>query len=127
MGGERNGVSSVNKNKTKSFSSTWHKAITRNSKWPDKDEFLDVIYWTRQVIGIILGLIWGCIPLVGIIGLILFCAINALVIYVYTSSYQGVDEEEFGGLWEITKEGFVTSFAGFLVMWIIVYSGLHFD
>lgn len=44
-----------------------------------------------------------------------FCAINALVIYVYTSSYQGVDEEEFGGLWEITKEGFVTSFAGFLV------------
>lgn len=36
MGGERNGVSSVNKNKTKSFSSTWHKAITRNSKWPDK-------------------------------------------------------------------------------------------
>jgi hypothetical protein len=26
-----------------------------------------------------------------------------------------VDEEEYGGAWELTKEGFMTSFAGFLV------------
>lgn len=41
--------------------------------------------------------------------------VNAAVIYVYVSSFQNVDEEEYGGMWEITKEGFMTSFAGFLV------------
>ena len=35
--------------------------------------------------------------------------------------------QEYGGVWELTKEGFMTSFAGFLVTWIIMYSGLHFD
>lgn len=41
--------------------------------------------------------------------------INAAIVYFYASSFQGIDEEEFGGMWELTKEGFVTSFAGFLV------------
>ena len=41
--------------------------------------------------------------------------INAALVYFYASSFQGIDEEEFGGIWELTKEGFVTSFAGFLV------------
>jgi hypothetical protein len=34
---------------------------------------------------------------------------------VYFSSFQQVDEEEYGGTWELTKEGFMTSFALFLV------------
>lgn len=32
---------------------------------PQQDEFLDVIYWSRQVLGIIIGIIWGTIPLQG--------------------------------------------------------------
>ncbi|XP_063872062.1 uncharacterized protein LOC135106734 isoform X1 [Scylla paramamosain] len=79
-----------------------------------EDEFLDVIYWGRQVLGVALGLVWGFIPLKGFIGLFLFCVINAAIVYFYASSFQGIDEEEFGGMWELTKEGFVTSFAGFL-------------
>ena len=35
--------------------------------------------------------------------------------YIYHSFYQRVDEEEFGGLWELVKEGMMTSFALFLV------------
>jgi hypothetical protein len=34
---------------------------------------------------------------------------------MYFSSFQQVDEEEYGGAWELTKEGFTTSLAGFLV------------
>lgn len=119
---EKNGIS-----KGSTLSSVMTRALTGNSQWPDKDEFLDVIYWGRQVLGLVLGLVWGFIPLKGFIGLFLFCVINAAVIYFYASSFQGIDEEEFGGMWELTKEGFVTSFAGFLVMWIILYSGLHYD
>lgn len=41
--------------------------------------------------------------------------VNAGITYLYFSSFQQIDEEEFGGIWELTKEGFMTSFAGFLV------------
>lgn len=40
---------------------------------------------------------------------------NAGILYMYCTSFQKVDEEEYGGAWELTKEGFMTSFAGFLV------------
>lgn len=36
-----------------------------------QDEFLDVIYWSRQVFGILLGIIWGIVPLKGFLGLVL--------------------------------------------------------
>ncbi|XP_077293660.1 GEL complex subunit OPTI [Arctopsyche grandis] len=107
--------------------SVWARALTSRSNWPDKEEFLDVIYWGRQAIGIILGFTWGIIPLRGFIGLLLFILLNAGSIYLYVSSFQRVDEEEYGGVWELTKEGFMTSFAGFLVTWIIMYTGLHYD
>lgn len=101
---------------------------------------MDIIYWLRQIIGVFLGLIWGVIPLTGIFGLALYdilqCFVeylneheklivmmfncrfflcNAGIMYLYFSGYHKVDEEEFGGAWELTKEGFMTSFAGFLV------------
>ncbi|KAL7293757.1 hypothetical protein TKK_0012821 [Trichogramma kaykai] len=106
--------------------SVWVRAFTANSEWPDKEEFLDVIYWGRQIIGIIIGIVWGLFPLRGFLGLFLFAVVNAGSLYVYFNSFQQVDEEEYGGAWELTKEGFMTSFAAFLVTWIIIYSGLHF-
>ncbi|KAI8426541.1 hypothetical protein MSG28_005341 [Choristoneura fumiferana] len=112
-------------NKGKAGESIWKKAFVANAEWPDKEEFLDVIYWMRQAIGIVLGLCWGLLPLKGFLGLLLFVAVNAAVIYFYVNNFQSVDEEEYGGMWEITKEGFMTSFAGFLVTWIIVFTGLH--
>ncbi|XP_063827748.1 GEL complex subunit OPTI [Ostrinia nubilalis] len=112
-------------NKGKGGDSVWKKAFTSQTEWPDKEEFLDVIYWMRQAIGIILGLVWGVLPLKGFLGLVLFLLVNAAVIYIYVNNFQSVDEDEFGGTWEITKEGFMTSFAGFLVTWIIMYTGLH--
>lgn len=44
-----------------------------------------------------------------------FAGVNSGLVYVYFSSFQSVEEEEFGGAWELTKEGFLQSFAGFLV------------
>ena len=36
-----------------------------------QDEFLDVIYWMRQIMSIFIGLIWGIIPLQGYVGILL--------------------------------------------------------
>lgn len=38
----------------------------------DTEIFLDWIYWSRQIVGLLFGLIWGVIPLTGLIGLIAF-------------------------------------------------------
>ncbi|KAH7979408.1 hypothetical protein HPB49_009352 [Dermacentor silvarum] len=105
---ERNGHAKGN------LSSVWVRAFTPNSEWPDKDEFLDVLYWSRQILGILLGLAWGLVPLKGFLGIALFFCVNTVLVYGYTSSFQKVDDEEYGGVWELVKEGFVTSFAGFL-------------
>lgn len=81
----------------------------------------------RQFIGIFIGILWGLIPLKGFLGLALFMLINAAIVYFYCVNFQNVNEEEYGGTWELTKEGFMTSFAGFLVTWVIIYSGLYHD
>lgn len=51
-----------------------------------------------------------------------FCLINAGVLYLYFSNYLQIDEEEYGGTWELTKEGFMTSFALFMVCVAEFYS-----
>ncbi|TKC48309.1 hypothetical protein EI555_014551, partial [Monodon monoceros] len=94
--------------------SVWSKVLRSDAAWEDKDEFLDVIYWFRQIIAVVLGVIWGVLPLRGFLGIAGFCLINAGVLYLYFSNYLQIDEEEYGGTWELTKEGFMTSFALFM-------------
>uniref|UniRef100_A0A8C8TZM9 Respirasome Complex Assembly Factor 1 n=1 Tax=Peromyscus maniculatus bairdii TaxID=230844 RepID=A0A8C8TZM9_PERMB len=89
-----------------------HRDSPASATW---DEFLDVIYWFRQIIAVVLGVIWGILPLRGFLGIAGFCLINAGVLYLYFSNYLQIDEEEYGGTWELTKEGFMTSFALFMV------------
>jgi len=36
-----------------------------------QDEFLDVVYWLRQIIGLLVGITWGIFPIKGLIGIIL--------------------------------------------------------
>ncbi|ESO98202.1 hypothetical protein LOTGIDRAFT_213830 [Lottia gigantea] len=101
------------------------KALTAGSVWVEKDDFLDVIYWLRQILGVVLGLIWGIVAMKGFLGLALFFLINVAIVYLYYSTFQNVDEEEYGGSSEILKEGLMTSFSSFMVAWIILYSALH--
>ncbi|XP_076109702.1 GEL complex subunit OPTI-like isoform X2 [Mytilus galloprovincialis] len=96
-----------------------NKALRAEAEWDDKDEFLDVIYWMRQILGLILGIVWGLIPLKGIIGLVLFLAVNVGIVYFYYNSFQKIDDEEYGGPSEILKEGLMTSFSTFVVAWIL--------
>nr|CAG4644500.1 EOG090X0M4M [Lepidurus arcticus] len=101
---------------TTTLDSSWKRAFQSRATWPDKDEFLDVIYWTRQVLGLILGVVWGVLGFQGFTGLALFALINAGLLYLYCTAFQNIDEDEYGGAWELTKEGFMTSFAEFLVI-----------
>ena len=68
--------------------------------WATRKRFFwrhDGFYWSRQIIGVVLGLIWGLLPLQGFIGIFLFAALSAGVVYVWFTAVQGVDEAEYGG------------------------------
>jgi hypothetical protein len=50
-----------------------------------QDQFLDAVYWTRQVVALTSGLIWGYLGVTGAIGLIAFALANTLFVYIFTS------------------------------------------
>jgi len=103
------------------------RAITSCSSWPDKEELLDVVYWSRQLLALVMGLLWGVLPLTGIIAIILYVAATTLALNFYVIGFQKQDIEEYGGFMEVAKEGFMSALATFLVMWIIVYTSMHFS
>jgi len=104
--------------------SIWSKALTRNSTWK-KPELLDVVHWLRQLLGIVFGIVFGFIPLTGFVGISSFCLLNTAVVYFYYSQILGVDDEDFGR-WELTSEGFMSSFGLFLVTWVLAYNFAFF-
>jgi len=120
---KRNGK--VNSKDQRTDLSVFKRALISNSVWDDKDEFLDVIYWMRQVVALFNGIAWGFIPVQGLLGLILFLIINCAVVFVYSSKFQQVDEEDYGGPLEIAKEGLFTAFAVFLVSWITIFTSFY--
>uniref|UniRef100_A0A0X3PUB2 Uncharacterized protein C20orf24 homolog n=1 Tax=Schistocephalus solidus TaxID=70667 RepID=A0A0X3PUB2_SCHSO len=104
---------------------TFKKAFHREAEWVEKDEFLDIIYWMRQLFGILTGIIWGFLPLKGALAISMFFVVNMAAVYIYAAVFQRVDEEEYGGFGEILKEGLVTAFATFMIVWIILFDILH--
>jgi len=91
----------------------------------EKKEICDVVHWIRQFFGLLCGIIWGIIPLYGLIGNVSFLIINVLVLFLYYSKYLNVDDEKlFGGHWDLIQEGFFSSYAIFLVFWILTYNAL---
>ncbi|KAL2898955.1 Uncharacterized protein RDABS01_024039 [Bienertia sinuspersici] len=92
----------------------------------DKDQLGDVLHWTRQVVALVCGLIWGAIPLVGGIWLILFLALSTAIVYGYYAVILKIDEEEYGGHGALLQEGLFASMTLFLLSWILVYSLAHF-
>jgi hypothetical protein len=93
----------------------WELAKTPNSDglW-EKDDLFTVLHWIRQVIGIVFGLMFGLLPLTGFVGNMSFLGGVTIVTYLYYAKFLAVDEEEFGRF-ELLSEGFMNSYALFLV------------
>eukprot|EP00823_Brevimastigomonas_motovehiculus_P000447 TRINITY_DN10550_c0_g1_i1.p1 TRINITY_DN10550_c0_g1~~TRINITY_DN10550_c0_g1_i1.p1 ORF type:complete len:111 (-),score=26.88 TRINITY_DN10550_c0_g1_i1:314-646(-) len=98
----------------------WHQAFQRNVDW-EKDDLLTIIYWGRQILGILVGLLFGLFSVTGFLGFAGFAAINGLVMFIYYTKYLKVDDESMGRF-DLLSEGFMSSFALFLISWILVYT-----
>ncbi|XP_058199540.1 uncharacterized protein LOC131314719 [Rhododendron vialii] len=101
------------------------KLLDPDASW-DKDQLGDVLHWIRQVVALVCGLLWGAIPLVGGIWIVVFLVISSGIIYSYYTMILKIDEEEFGGHWALLQEGLFVSIMLFLLAWILVYSLAHF-
>ncbi|XP_047312150.1 respirasome Complex Assembly Factor 1-like [Impatiens glandulifera] len=101
------------------------KLFDPEASW-DKDQLGDVLHWIRQVVAILCGLLWGTIPLVGGLWIILFLVISSGIVYGYYALVLKIDEEEFGGHGTLLQEGIFASFTLFLLVWVLVYSLAHF-
>ncbi|CAI9297961.1 unnamed protein product [Lactuca saligna] len=92
----------------------------------DKDQLGDALHWIRQIVALVCGLIWGSVPLVGGIWIVVFLLISSGIIYGYYAIILKVDEEEFGGHGSLLQEGLFASITLFLLAWTLVYSLAHF-
>eukprot|EP00741_Cyanophora_paradoxa_P024448 tig00022075_g23605.t1 len=99
------------------------KALQRNQTW-GKDELLDVVYWFRQIVGVVLGIAFGIAGVQGALGNIGFWVLSTVSGLVYYALYLGIDEEDFGGRWKLMQEGAMPAYASFLTLWILVHTAL---
>ncbi|KAL8146124.1 uncharacterized protein LOC141707292 isoform X2 [Apium graveolens] len=101
------------------------KLVDPDASW-DKDQLGDVLHWIRQIVALLCGLIWGAIPLIGGIWIVIFLVISSAIIYGYYAMLLKVDEEDFGGHGALLQEGLFASITLFLLAWTLVYSLGHF-
>ncbi|KAA8549280.1 hypothetical protein F0562_000964 [Nyssa sinensis] len=97
------------------------KLFDPEASW-DKDQLGDVLHWIRQVVALICGLLWGAIPLVGGIWIIVFLAISSGIVYGYYAIILKTDEEDFGGHGALLQEGLFASITLFLVLKKVLFA-----
>ena len=117
------------KNKTsgnKSKQSIWNKGlkgISDEEEWNREDVVL-IMYWIRQLLSLLIGVIWGIIRLEGILALLFYVIVCVFALHSYKSSLK-VSDDMFDIL-DVFKEGFVPAFGIFLIAWISAYSLAHY-
>ncbi len=51
---------------------------------------LDAVYWGRQMLSLIVGVLWGLVPLKGAIAILLYIVASTLAGHCYVTKYQAV-------------------------------------
>jgi len=103
--------------------SLWKKALNRDTVW-EKDEILDVLFWIRHVVALLIGCLFGLLQLTGLPGFILYISIWFTISQAYFKWFLDLDEDDFGGWGTVQQEAAWSSFALFLFTWIIVYTAV---
>ena len=88
------------------------------------ENFGDVIFWGKLVIGLVCGFVCGFIPVTGVMGFGIFPGITWIVINWYMKSFLAVDEESLPPS-KLFFDNLQVSFGGFLLVWIITFTALH--
>ncbi|KAK8806757.1 hypothetical protein WA588_005559 [Blastocystis sp. NMH] len=102
-------------------------AMKKNAEYTKETfpDFLDLIYYLKQILALIIGIVWGIVPLTGAFGV--FCGIVIIfgIPLFYANRYLCVDQQDFD-LSSIASEGAMPAICLFFVTWIVAYSAIHF-
>lgn len=91
-----------------------------------KEEVLDILFYMKEVFGMILGIVVALIGLMGLTGIVVFVLAISLLNYLYVFKFLGVDEEVVETK-DVLKEHFMNGFFPFLLSWVIGYNLLNFS
>ena len=100
------------------------KALTRGEPQNlNKDEVLDLIFWSRSIIGLVLGLVAGILGLTGFPVIVTFIVALFGGSYFYYSKFLEVDTDDYNDQ-ELLMEGVGNGGGLFMLAWIIMYTFL---
>ncbi|KAI6652861.1 hypothetical protein LOD99_4247 [Oopsacas minuta] len=91
----------------------------------ESDAVFEKLYWIRQGVSLVLGVVWGAVPLTGIFAILGYLALISAVVYICSVKIENVDIEDMGGIQEVLKDGLMTGFGMFMITWIIMFTSLH--
>lgn len=84
-------------------------------------------YWVKQVIGLLCGVCFGVMPVVGATAITAFIGMAGIVTYIAFSRVLRADLDRLGpeGQWQLVQEGFMPALGTFLLTWTVGYTLLH--
>ena len=86
---------------------------------------LDILFYAKQLFGLLLGLVIALLQILGLPGIIVFVLSSSLVSYLYVFKFLGVEEEVIENK-DVLKEHFMNGFFPFLLTWIVLYNAMNF-
>ncbi|KIH67537.1 Rab5-interacting protein [Ancylostoma duodenale] len=75
-----------------SWTDSLSKALRGGSEWSDKDELLDVVYWGKQILSLIIGITFGAASMHGILAILAYVVISTMVAQHFVVKYQQVSQ-----------------------------------
>jgi hypothetical protein len=90
-----------------------------------KEEVFDILFYAKEVFGLILGVVIALAGVMGLIGIVAFVLAISLLNYLYVYRFLGVDDEVVETK-DVLKEHFMNGFFPFLLSWVIVYNLINF-
>ncbi|KAM7458859.1 hypothetical protein BLSTO_00390 [Blastocystis sp. subtype 1] len=88
-------------------------------------DFLDLIYFVKQFVALVIGIVWGILPFTGAFGLLTGVVASFGIPLLYANRYLRVNTEDFDVM-TILSEGAMPTFALFLLSWILCYTTFHY-
>lgn len=118
-------------NKVYNESSALSKALSFGSiisesgeEWIREDIVL-IIYWSRQVLSLLLGILWGIVRFEGLFAILTYLIVCIFILQSYKSMLK-VPDDTFD-IVDVFKEGIVPALGIFLFGWISSYSLAYYD
>ena len=84
---------------------------------------MDIIFWFRCLVGLIMGLVAGILNLTGFPVILVYIACIFFLTSMYLNKFIEIDEEDFNPQ-ELLMEGMANSGGFFMLSWILVYTYL---